>query len=430
MADRYARSRSQHERARRSLAGGVASSIRSTQLPVPITFASGRGSRLTDIDGNTYIDYDLGYGPMLLGHSPVKVVEAVRRQLDVGIGYGASHPLEAQLAEAVCRTVPCAESCVFASTGSDAVAAAVRIARAATGRTRVIKFLGHFHGWLDPLAIGQPGHGEREPGTGGQDPSASESVRVCRWNDEDALVRSLGDDDVAAVIMEPIAVNGGCFLPDAGYLEAVRRHTRDAGVVLIFDEVITGYRVGLSGAQGRLGVTPDLTILGKAMGAGFPISAVCGRADVMEVVAQGTAAHLGTFNANPVCAAAALAAIEQLEADSPAVYNRLEVVGTRLASLLRSAAIDVNLPLTVNQFGAAAYAFWSGTPVRDYFEAMAADAEGYRRFAKALLDEGVHVIPRGLLYASTAHTDADLDATDASVRRAAAKLAREPSPVS
>ncbi len=428
MPDRYAQSRLQNERARRTLAGGVASSIRAAQLPIPISFASGHGSHLTDVDGNAYVDYDLGYGPMLLGHSPEKVLEAVRRQLNVGIGYGASHRLEAELSEAVCRTVPCAELCVFASTGSDAVATAVRIARAATGRTRVVKFLGHFHGWLDPLAIGQPGHGAREPGTSGQDPLASENVMVCPWNDELALATALGSD-VAAVIMEPVAVNGGCFSPHIGYLEAVRRRTRDAGVVLIFDEVITGYRLALGGAQQRLGVTPDLAVLGKAMGAGFPISAVCGRADVMEVVADARATHLGTFNANPICAVASLAAIEQLEADGETVYGRLETVGTRLAGILRSAATESNLPLVVNQLGGAAYAFWSDRPVCDYFDALQADGDGYRRFAQSVLDEGVHVIPRGLLYASTAHTDADLDVTEESVRRALVMLAAEPSRV-
>ncbi len=422
MSSRYEQSIAQHTRALRSLAGGVASSIRAGQLPFPITFDRAHGSHLTDIDGNTYIDYDLGYGPMLLGHSPAKVLEAVRRQLDMGIGFGASHRLEAQLAEALCRTVPCAELCIFATTGSDAVAAAVRIARAATGRRRVIKFLGHFHGWLDPLAIGQPGRGEREPGSGGQDPLASENVVVVPWNDENALVGVL-DGDVAAVIMEPIAVNGGCFAPAPDYLEMVRRRTQDAGVILIFDEVITGYRVALGGAQARLGVTPDLAVLGKAMGAGFPISAVCGRADVMEVVAKGTAAHLGTFNANPVCAAASLAAIEQVEGESVAIYERLEIVGAQFADVLRSAAAEFGLPLSVNQTGAAAYAFWSDDPVRDYFDALRADPDSYRRFASALLDEGVHVIPRGLLYVSTAHTDADLDATADSVRRAAAAMA-------
>lgn len=421
----YRRSIDHHQRARRSLPGGVASAFRGTQLPVPITFSSGSGSRLTDIDGNQYIDFVGAFGPMLLGHSPQKVLEAVRRQLTKGIGYGACHPLEAELAEAVCRTVPCAERCVFASTGSDAVHAAVRIARAATARNRIVKFIGHFHGWLDPLAVGAPGHGEREPSTGGQDPLASASVTLCPWNDIRALRFEIDKGDVAAVIMEPVAVNGGCFAPAPGYLEEVRNLTRRSGVVLIFDEVITGYRLALGGAQERLGVIPDLAVLGKAMGAGFPISAVCGSEAAMEVTASGRVDHVGTFNANPICASAAVAAITQLEETRDEVYPHLESVGAGLAEILRSEAAAADVPLVVNQMGAAAYAFWSATPIDAYSDTVHADAAGYRVFARALLDEGVHVISRGLLYVSTEHSELDLEQTREAVRKAARIVASD-----
>jgi len=420
---RYSRSIGQHERARRRLPGGVATAFRTAQLPVPITFTGGRGSRLTDIDGNTYIDYAGGFGPMLLGHSPEAVLRAVRRQLERGIGYGACHPLEAELAEAVCRTVPCAERVVFASTGSDAVHAALRIARAATGRIQVVKFHGHFHGWLDPLAIGTPGHDCNEPATGGQDPQASAAVTVCPWNDVDALHSALARRDVAAVIMEPIAVNGGCFPPAAGYLAAVREMTRRTGTVLIFDEVITGYRMALGGAQERLGITPDLAVLGKAMGAGFPIAAVCGIEAVMSVTVSGMVSHIGTFNANPVCASASLAAITELEQRRDTVYPHLEETGATLAGILRTEAAAARIPLQVNQVGAAAYGFWSSAPVETYPETAHADPDGYRHFARALLDEGVHVIARGLLYISTEHTAEDLELTRAAIHRAAAAVA-------
>jgi glutamate-1-semialdehyde 2,1-aminomutase len=404
----------------------VASAVRAPQLPVPIAFATGRGAHLTDIDGNDYIDYGLAYGPMLLGHSPEVVLEAVVRQMADGIGYGASHELEAELAEAICRTVPSAELCILATSGSDAVLAALRIARAATGRNKVVKFLGHFHGWPDPLAIGAPGHAGRDPNSGGQDPKASESVVVCPWNDEAALARVL-DGDVAAVIMEPVAVNGGCFVADPGYLEAARQLTHAAGAVLIFDEVITGYRLSLGGAQERLGVMPDLTVLGKAMGAGFPISAVCGRADLMELVASGQVAHMGTFNGSPLSVAAALAAISELERARTVVYPRLDQLGQRLAQVLRSAASGAGVPLVVNQLGPAAYAFWSDAPVDRYEQAAGADGDRYRVLAESLLDEGVHVIPRGLLYVSTVHSDADLDRTAEAAVRAAVKLTAQTS---
>ncbi|CAN5173077.1 glutamate-1-semialdehyde 2,1-aminomutase [soil metagenome] len=422
MTGRYRESQAQHERARRSLAGGLGSSYRGGQLPVPISFAQGRGSHLTDVDGNDYVDYALAFGPMLLGHSPAVVLDAVRRQLDSGIGYGAPHRLEAELAESMCRTVPCAERCIFSSTGSEAIHAAIRIARAATGRDRVVKFLGHFHGWLDPLHIGTPGRDSREPGTGGQDPRASAAVTVCPWNDLDAL-RGCLDSDVAAVIMEPLAQNGGCFPPAAGYLESVRELTRAAGALLIFDEVITGFRMALGGAQEHFGVTPDLAVFAKALGSGFPISAVCGAADVMEVVASGQVAHAGTLNTNPVSTAAALATVRELERGAHEIYPRLATLGDQLARVLRDAAAEYGLPLQVNQAGGMAYAFWSERPVRDSNEARRIDAGGYRLFAKAILDEGIHVISLGLLYLSAAHTEADLARTGEAAHAAARAIA-------
>lgn len=417
--DRYAGSRTEFARRRRTLARGVATNFRADQRPVPLTFVEGRGARLRDLDGNEYVDYALAFGPLVLGHSPEPVLAAVRRQLSAGIAYGASHPLEAQLAEAVCRAVPCAELCVFSSTGSEAVHAALRIARAATGRTRVIKFLGHFHGWLDPLAVGNPGRHDAGPATAGQDPLASSSVSVLPWNDIEALRAGLGDD-VAAVIMEPVAVNGGCFTAAPGYLEAVRELTERAGALLIFDEVITGFRLSLGGAQERCGVIPDMAVLGKALGAGFPISAVCGRADVMELVASGTVAHVGTFNGSPICTAAALASIQELERRADEIYPQLDATGSELAGMLRDEATEAGLPLVVNQMGGAAHAFASSEPIDAYADTTRADPESYRRFAEALLAEGVHVISRGLLYVSTAHGQPELERTRAAVRRAAA----------
>ena len=421
-APRYARSRAQYERVHRSLAGGLASAFRAPAQDVPITFVDGHGPFLRDVDGNEYVDYALAFGPMLLGHSPERVLTAVRAQLSRGIAYGGAHKLEAPLAEAVCRAVPCAERCVFSNSGSEAVHAAVRIARSATGRTRVVKFLGHFHGWLDPLAIATPGLADASPATGGQDPAASEAVTVCQWNDIPALEAALGSD-IAAVIMEPIAVNGGCLLPDPGYLDAVRDLTRRCGALLIFDEVITGFRVALGGAQELFGVTPDLAVLGKALGSGFPISAVCGSSEVMDEVVSRRVAHIGTFNANPVGAAAAVAAVEEMERSAPELYPHLEATAFGLVDIIVEEAEAAGLPLAVNRVAGAAYGFWSETPVETYDAVLAADKEAYRRFAGALLDEGVHVISRGLLYLSATHGEAELERTRAAVRRACAVTA-------
>lgn len=419
------KSHAQHDRARKSLARGVATAFRAAQEPVPVSFASSAAARMIDVDGNEYVDFALGFGPLLLGHSPAPVLDAVRAQLSLGLGYGASHPLEPALAEAVCRTVPSAELCVFSSTGSEAVHAALRIARAATGRPRVIKFQGHYHGWFDPMHVGLSGSTVMTtPGTAGQDPAASASVTVCAWNDLTALDDVLGGD-VAAVIMEPVAVNVGCLMPAPGYLEGVREMTTRAGALLIFDEVITGYRLALGGAQERLGVLPDLTVLGKALGAGFPISAVCGRADVLAEVASGRVAHVGTFNANPVCASAALAAVTALEQHASELYPQLELTAQRLTASLRSAATEFGVPLVVNQCGAAAHAFVSPGPVDTYADTLKADHAAYRRLAALLLQEGVHVIPRGLLYVSTAHSDADMTEAEGAIARAMAHARAE-----
>ena len=422
MSDRYAKSRAEHARRGRTLAGGVSTAFRALQRPVPITFEQGRGARLRDIDGNEYIDYALAFGPMLLGHSPQPVVDAVRRQVAAGIGYGASHRLEAELSEALCRIVPCAERAIFSNSGSEAVHVAIRIARAATGRTRVIKFLGHWHGWFDTIAVGTSGKTDNSPTTGGQDPLAAASVSVIPWNEQAALAAALGPD-VAAVIMEPAAINGGAFAPSPGYLEAALEMTHRAGALLIFDEVITGFRLALGGAQQRYGVTPDLAVFGKALGNGFPISAVCGRADVMEVVSSREVAHVGTTNGNPVCAAAAAASLGELETHAKEIYPRLESSGARLAAIFREAAHDHGLPLRVNQIGGAAHAFWSNVPVEGYNASLQADMAAYLRFVEALLDEGVQVITRGLLYVSAAHTEADLEDTAQRVHRAAARVA-------
>jgi glutamate-1-semialdehyde 2,1-aminomutase len=421
MTDRFAGSRRQHERSRHTLAGGVATAFRAGQQPVPVCFVRGEDAHLWDVDGNRYVDYNLAFGPMLQGHSPLPVIDAVQRQLVTGLGYGASHPLEAELAETVCRVVPSAEQVIFNSTGSEAVHIALRIARSATGRRRVIKFAGHYHGWFDPIHIGLPGQADRAPGTGGQDPEAAASIIVCPWNDVAALRAAL-TPEVAAVIMEPVNVNGGCILPGRGYLAEVRDMTRRAGAVLIFDEVITGFRMALGGAQGHYGITPDLTVLGKALGGGFPVSAVCGSRSVMEEVSTARVAHVGTFNLNPVCAAAALAAVGELERSAGDLYPRLGAMTGALADLVAIEARAAGLSLTVNHTIGAAHASAAREAVETHEDAAQSDTALYRRFVAALLEHGVHTIPRGTWFMSTVHTDSDLETTRRAVRAAASSV--------
>lgn len=374
-----------------------------------------------DLDGNEYIDFALSFGPMLLGQSPPAVISAVTTQLAEGIGFGANNKHEAPLAELLCEVVPSAEQVIFSNTGTEAVQAALRIARRATNRQRIIKFRGHYHGWLDSVHVAIPGSASDGAGTGGQDPEASRHTTVCDWNDLKALETAMAHD-VAAVIMEPINVNGGCFAPSPGYLGAVRRLTKDAGSLLIFDEVITGLRVALGGAQQLLGVTPDLTILGKALGSGFPISAVCGSADVMDVVANGNVAHMGNFNGSPLAAAAAVAATRELMSGAADIYPRLE----RLTAMLHSAIDDIRvksgLPLRFNSTPGAGFAFISEEPVLRHEDRLNSDSKRYEEFACRMLNEGVLLATRGLWYVSAAHTEDDIREVAQVVERVAKQM--------
>jgi glutamate-1-semialdehyde 2,1-aminomutase len=436
-ANRYARSRERIERARRSLAGGVSTAMRAAQRPVPLVVDHAAGSHLFDVDGNEYVDYVLGFGPMLLGHTPAPVIEAVRAQVGRGFTYGAQHELEAELAERVVATVPCAELVCFSTTGSEAVHAALRIARAATGRSKIVKFEGHYHGWLDPVHASTPGVPAAAPdaalpipavpGSGGQADDAD--LLVARWNDAAGLERLLGEygDDVAAVIMEPVASNGGLIPPESGYLERARELTSATGSLLIFDEVVTGFRLALGGAQERYGITPDLATYGKAIGAGMPISAVAGRADVMEVVADGRMRHVGTFNCAPPAAAAAATALDLYRDGSPQLYEGLERVAQRLATGLAEAAGDAGVPLKVHQVGPLLQTFVLDPrrSVTSYAETATADAERLARFAELMLGRGVIVLPRGWWFISTEHTAADVDATLAAARESFAELSND-----
>lgn len=383
--------------------------------PISPIIARAEGSRVWDEDGNNYVDYLMGMGPMLFGHAPSVVFEAVRRQLDLGIGYGKSHRLHGALAEAICRTVPSAERCLISNTGTEAVQVALRIARAATGRTRIIKFSGHYHGWCDPIFVGIPRFV-----TSGQDPAATGSVTVCEWNDLPSLESAMADD-VAAVIMEPITANGGCLKPTVDYLAAVRELTRSNGTMLIFDETVTGYRLGLGGAQEQFEVWPDLTILGKALGGGFPISAICGPTGSFAEVTKSKVLHMGTYNANVVSAAAAVTMIETLEGDAD-FYSRLGRRTEDLATLVQSAAASQGVNLAVNYMTGFMYAFLSDKPVTTFAE-VSELRQRYPRFAAKLLASGVHAPSVGAMYVTLEHGERELETT-ASAIGAAAHAAR------
>ncbi|MBK0419781.1 aspartate aminotransferase family protein [Leucobacter sp. CSA1] len=397
------------ERARQVLARGVSSSPRASQLPVAIVQASASGCRVTDVDGNEYLDYALGYGPLLLGHSPRPVIDAVRAELERGLRTGGVTSGEAELAERVAACLPSAEVTTFLSSGTEAVQLALRIARSHTGRHRVVKFRGHYHGWSDGM------HVSNAPGsdaltTDGQDPLAVRNVISLDWGDLDGLHAVL-DDTVAAVITEAAAVNAGCFEPDPGFLEGLREATERHGSLLVFDEVITGFRLGLAGAQGRYGVTPDLTVLGKVLGGGLPISAVTGSARAMEPVSSGRVLHRGTYNGNPVSVAAGNACLRYLSERADELYPDMERRGERLTDGIREAAARASAPLAVNRVGTCLQFFVSDRPLERLSDLVGLDKDATLAFSELLVERGVMTLPRGLMYLSVEHTDADIDTT-------------------
>lgn len=416
----FAGSIAYRERATRVLAKGVSSSPRASQRPVAVAQDTASGCTIVDVDGNEYIDYALGYGPLLLGHSPAAVLEAVRAELGRGLRTGGVTVGEAELAERIQRCVPSAEVSTFLSSGTEAVQLALRIARANTGRTRVIKFRGHYHGWADSM------HVSNAPGsdaltTTGQDPQAVTNVISLDWGDLAGL-RAVLDDSIAAVITEAAAINAGCFEPSPGFLEELRKTTRANGSLLIFDEVITGFRLGLGGAQERYGVTPDLTVLGKVLGGGLPLSAVTGSEEAMSPVSSGAVLHRGTFNGNPLSVAAGNACLNLLEDHGAELYPRMESVGAMLEAGIRDSAARLGAPLAVNRVGTCLQFFVSEHPVATLADLAALDKDRTLVFSEQLVRRGVATLPRGLMYLSTEHTEAHAEATIAAFGAALATL--------
>jgi glutamate-1-semialdehyde 2,1-aminomutase len=418
--------------ASRHMPAGVSSNFRVGMAPHPLVFDRAEGPWLFDVDGNRLIDYYLGMGPMILGHNPKAVRDAVVEQLDRGFLYGGQSPVEAEAAELFCALVPCAEKLRFCGSGSEAVQAALRLARAATGRRIVLKFEGHYHGWFDSVLVsvaatpdnaGDPAHPNRNPGSAGQDETAWGNVEVLAWNDLPALEARLAERDVAAVIMEPAMCNAGAIAPAAGYLEGARQACSRAGTVLIFDEVITGFRVAPGGAQQLLGVTPDLATFGKCLANGFPVAAVAGRADLMDLFTSG-AVHGGTYNAQPVSMAATLVTLRAL-ADGR-VMRAIEPHGRRLMDGVAAALKAAGVPAVVAGFPQIFHvAFGLTAPATNYRDLMRMDRARYVRFCVELLKRRVRVLERGAWFLSVTHDSLVIDETLAAVAEAAAEAARD-----
>jgi glutamate-1-semialdehyde 2,1-aminomutase len=416
--------------AARWIAGGINSNFRAGISPTPLVIERGEGPYLIDADGNRLIDYYLGMGPMILGHSPASVKAAVAAQLERGLLFAAQSEIEIEAARLVCAMVPCAERLRFASSGSEAVQAAIRLARAATGRKTIVKFEGHYHGWMDnilwsvaptPDAAGPREAPNAVAASNGQDPDAGRSTVVLPWNDLALLERRLASEDVALVIMEPVMCNSGGILPLPGYLEGVRAACTRHGTILLFDEVITGFRLAAGGAQQRLGVTPDPATFGKAIANGFPVAALAGRADLLDRFATGGIVHGGTYNAQPIAMAATVATLKALA--EPEIFTDLERRGRRLMDGLGDALRDAGVMARISGFpGIFNVALEVEGTARDYRDLAAVNKKRYIAFTTALLRRGVRALERGAWFLSTAHDDAAIEATIAAAREAAREI--------
>lgn len=390
--------------------------------PHPIFFERGDGPRLTDLDGHTYTDYVLGWGPVILGHGHPGLTAAVTAQLPLGATYGSGHLLEPVAAEAVLERIPGAERVLWTNTGSEANQVALRLARAHTGRARYIKFRGHYHGWTDAFLLGyRPDvRGEFGLGSAGQGPHVLEDVALVDWGDIDALATLLkSDDDIAAVFLEPVLINSGLITAPDGFLEAVRELCTRTGTVLVFDEVITGFRIAAGGAVERFNVRPDLIVLAKAIAGGYPLAAVTGRADIIDQVSRGVV-HAGTYNGNPVVLAAAVATLKAL--GQPGVYEDFERRGARLASGLRDAFADSRIKVTVHQIGPVVQCIAAVEAAHTFEAFLRADERLYDAFIVEMLRRGQFILPGGRWYISTAHSDDDIDTTVAAARAALGAL--------
>ena len=432
MIDNWRKSREYLARAERSLAGGVSSPFR-LKAPVPLYFRNGCGARLEDVDGNEYIDYVLAWGPMILGYRHPAIVEAMRRQAELPTDYGAQHELEFLVSEQIQGLMPCAGLVAFTSSGSEACQIAFRLARAFTGRDLILKFEGHYHGWIDGALISykpsasQAGAIEspnRVPGSRGQAPNSVENFLVAPWNNIDVLVRILDAhrDRIAAIAMEPVLCNSGCILPRPGYLDQVRELCTSRGILLMFDEVITGFRLALGGAQQFYGVVPDLATFGKAVGGGAPLSGIAGRREILMQMFEGVAFG-GSFNGNPVSMASSRATLTELSRDGGAALAHANSMGRVLIEGIREIAQRQSLDVLVSGFGAAfAIHFTGKTELNDYRDTFADDSELLRKFLHRALQEGLHIVPDGRMYVSAAHTPRDIEETLGRLRAAFSNL--------
>jgi glutamate-1-semialdehyde 2,1-aminomutase len=422
----YDNSTAEHARRCAVIAGGVNSNVRLVGTPVPLTFDRGAGALLWDVDGNEYVDYAGGMGPMILGHCHPVVVAAVQESLSGGQLFAGQNRYEAELAELVVGVLPWIESIRVGLSGTELALLAVRIARAATGRRRAVRFVGHYHGWLDPLFIDGAATPEPlgdVPLTPGQSAAAASDVLVCEWNDLDQVAQALAIGDVACVVMEPVMCNTGLIAPAPGYLDGVRSLCAEHGALLVIDEVITGFRFGLTGAQGYLGINGDISIYAKAIASGFPLAVLGATTELLAQVGRGEVNHSGTYNAGVSSLAASVATLRYLRDADP--YPQLERTTRRLVEGLRQAGDRSGTPLAVDHVTGSALQvrFGADRPMRSRADFAAnSDRVLLTRFLDQLQALGVRPTSRGLFFVSAAHDDATVDRTLAAVDEALRRI--------
>ncbi len=422
----YDQSRQEHARREKVIAGGVNSNVRLHGAPVPLTMARGDGALLWDVDDNVYIDYAAGMGPMVLGHNHPAVTAAVQQSLSTGQLFAGQHPLEAEFGETLVGVLPWIESVRMGMSGTEMDLLAVRIARAATGRNKVVRFIGHYHGWLDPLfvnmAVAAPPMGP-VPLTAGQSISAATDVILCEWNDIAQVAQALESGDVACVLMEPVMCNTGLIPPLPGYLEDVKTLCRQHGALFVLDEVITGFRLGLCGAQGFYGISGDISIYAKAIASGFPLAVLGTSTELLAGVGRGEINHSGTYNTGVSSVAAGVATLRFLIDSDP--YPEMDRLTRRLVDGLRQLGHELGVGLAVDYIGGSLCQTRFGKPGAVASRAdFAANSDNglLARFLASLQDLGVRPTSRGLWLVSAAHDDALIDQTLAAARQALSRL--------
>lgn len=412
-----------YDRARQSLVGGVNSPVRAFKSVgmTPLFIRRGSGSRIWDADGNSFIDYVGSWGPLILGHADGRVLDAIRAALADGTSFGAPTEREVLLAERVKAFMPSIDLVRFVNSGGEAAQGALRLARGFTGREKVVKFAGCYHGSLDALLV-KAGSGATTlgiPDSAGVPKSVAETTLVAEFNDLQSVVDLVEEypGEIAAVIVELIPGNMGVVVPDVEFLRGLRNLCDREGIVLIGDEVMTGFRVARGGAQALFDITPDLTIFGKVIGGGMPVGAYGGRADIMRKLApEGPVYQGGTLSGNPVAMAAGIATLDLLDEEA---YARLSESSARLMDGLKDIGRETGVPIRTASFGGLMGFFFSDKPVRNYTDALATDVQAFVRFFRGMLAEGVYLAPSAFeaAFMSLAHTDADLDQTLTAARK-------------